>query len=104
VWAHVLRRLRYLGRKRAHGHGRILGVEVERIEEDRSLIWQGRAMRWRPDPSGGGLTAQVVRRIMLTVSMTLTPLPAEGSRQTPRLRRPIQETYSAGDEWAGEIR
>lgn len=52
---HLLRRLRYLGRKRAHGHGRILGVEVERIEEDRSLIWQGRAMRWLPDPSGARL-------------------------------------------------
>lgn len=48
----VLRRFRYLGRKRAHGHGRIIDVEIDRTDEDRSLIWQGRAMRWLPDPAG----------------------------------------------------
>lgn len=48
----LLCRVPALGKKRAHGHGRITGVEIERIEADRSLAMDGRAMRWLPDARG----------------------------------------------------
>lgn len=48
----LLRRVPALGKKRAHGHGRITGVEIERIKADYSLVMDGRAMRWLPDPRG----------------------------------------------------
>ena len=46
------RRVRYLGKKRAHGRGRIVRIEAEHVEEDRSLVWRGRAMRYLPDEEG----------------------------------------------------
>lgn len=48
----VLRRITHLGKKRAHGHGRVIRVEVDRIDEDRSLVHEGRAMRWLPHTGG----------------------------------------------------
>lgn len=48
----LLRRVTALGKKRAHGHGRITGVEIERVDDDWSLTRDGRAMRWLPDPDG----------------------------------------------------
>jgi len=39
-----------LGKKRAHGLGRIVSIDAEEIEEDRSWVWQGMAMRWLPAP------------------------------------------------------
>ncbi len=48
----LLRRVPALGKKRAHGHGRITGVEIERVEYDWSMICDGRAMRWLPHPNG----------------------------------------------------
>lgn len=56
----ALRRLTHLGKKRAHGYGKIRSVEVERIDEDRALVWEGRAMRWLPDPREG---ARLVRPV-----------------------------------------
>lgn len=47
----LLRQVRYLGKKRAHGHGKVVCVEVEPCEDDRALTWQGRATRYLPDPT-----------------------------------------------------
>jgi len=44
--------IRYLGKKRAHGHGKIISIDVEPQDEDMSLVSSGRAMRWIPDPNG----------------------------------------------------
>lgn len=51
----TVRRLRYLGKKRAHGHGRVLSTSVDPVDEDRALSMDGRAMRWLPDPNGSRL-------------------------------------------------
>lgn len=49
----ILRKqLRYLGKKRAHGHGRITSIETEETECDWSFLKDGRAMRWLPDEGG----------------------------------------------------
>src|SRR5690606_9511163 len=48
----ALREVRYLGKKRAHGHGRVIGIEIEEVGEDRSITIDGRAVRWLPDPRG----------------------------------------------------
>jgi hypothetical protein len=47
-----LRRLPSLGKKRAHGLGKIVSVDVERVEHDWSLTRDGVAMRWLPDETG----------------------------------------------------
>jgi hypothetical protein len=46
------RDIRFLGHKRAHGHGGVVAVEVDPCDEDYSLIRDGKAMRWLPDPDG----------------------------------------------------
>jgi hypothetical protein len=51
----ALKDLRYVGKKRAHGHGRVRGVDVERIEEDWGCVRDGIAQRWLPDETGGRL-------------------------------------------------
>lgn len=48
----VCRRIRALGKYRGAGYGKIIGVDAEPMDADRSLIWQGRAMRWLPHPAG----------------------------------------------------
>lgn len=48
----ALSEVRYLGKKRAHGHGKILSVDIEECDDDYSLVMEGKAMRWLPDPEG----------------------------------------------------
>lgn len=47
-----VKRIEYLGKKRAQGLGKVVRVEVERVEEDHSIYWEGAAMRWLPDDAG----------------------------------------------------
>lgn len=46
------RNIKYIGKKRAHGRGRVIGINVEHCEHDLSLSHEGRAMRWLPSSSG----------------------------------------------------
>lgn len=46
------RNLRYLGQKRHRGMGRIEDYTIEIVDTDYSLIRDGLAMRWLPDPNG----------------------------------------------------
>ena len=46
------RSIRWLGKKRAHGHGRVLDIEVDVIEEDYSMVRDGITMRWLPHVDG----------------------------------------------------
>lgn len=55
---HILRKqVKYLGKKRSHGHGLVNDVSVEWCEDDFSLTRDGRAMRWLPQPGA----ARIVR-------------------------------------------
>lgn len=49
------RDVKFLGKKRAHGYGRIVEVSVEEIESDFSLELEGKPTRWLPDPQGSRL-------------------------------------------------
>jgi len=51
----LLREVKYLGKKRAHGHGKILQMEFREVEHNWSLVKDGRAMRCLPDPDGARL-------------------------------------------------
>jgi len=42
------RQLKYLGKKRSVGYGKILSIDYEEMEENHSLTRQGHAMRWLP--------------------------------------------------------
>lgn len=44
--------IRYVGKKRAHGHGKVLGWDIQPMEQDYSLVKDGLAMRYLPDPRG----------------------------------------------------
>ncbi len=46
------RNIFWIGKKRSHGRGRVVGVDVERIDADHSLIRDGKAMRWLPSNEG----------------------------------------------------
>ncbi len=46
------RPLRALGRKREMGFGRITSIDFEETDEDRTTVWEGRAMRFLPHPLG----------------------------------------------------
>lgn len=48
----LIRSVRYLGRKRAHGHGRVVRIDVEKMDVDWSIVRDGRMMRWMPHPDG----------------------------------------------------
>ncbi len=48
----ILREVRYVGKKSAHGHGKVLSVDVDQIEQDHSLVMDGHAMRWLPSSEG----------------------------------------------------
>jgi hypothetical protein len=48
----LLKAVRYLGKKRAHGHGRIIGLDIDEVEHDRCLSIEDRAARWLPDSNG----------------------------------------------------
>ncbi len=53
---HELKRnIRWLGKKRAHGRGRVTGIEVETIEQDYSMRKDGLATRWLPSKEGSRL-------------------------------------------------
>ena len=41
-----------MGKGRQSGHGTLLDITAERIDDDYSLIKDGKAMRWMPDPTG----------------------------------------------------
>lgn len=47
-----LRALKGVGHKRAHGYGRVVGIDIEASDEDRCLAWEGRATRFLPHPRG----------------------------------------------------
>lgn len=49
---HELVRLDFLGKKRAHGHGRVVGVDVDVIDDDWSMMKDSAAMRWLPTEGG----------------------------------------------------
>jgi hypothetical protein len=49
------RSVRSLGKKRAHGRGRVIGIDVETCEDDFSITRDGIAMRWFPQPDGARL-------------------------------------------------
>ena len=51
----LLREVRYVGKKAAHGHGKVAKIDVEHCEQDHSLSMDGRAMRWLPTPGGARL-------------------------------------------------
>jgi len=51
--AHILRKqVRYIGKKKAHGKGRVVGIEVDEIDKDLSLVYQGKAQRYLPSDDG----------------------------------------------------
>lgn len=46
------RSVKYLGKKRAHGRGMVLDVEVTETDNDYSMVKDGIAMRWLPHKQG----------------------------------------------------
>jgi hypothetical protein len=46
------RSIKYLGKKRAHGRGAVVGIDAERMQADWSLYKNGTAMRWLPSSDG----------------------------------------------------
>lgn len=48
----ALKDIRWIGRKRAHGRGRVIDMTVEVIDDDYSLCRDGAATRWLPCPNG----------------------------------------------------
>jgi hypothetical protein len=49
------RSIRWLGKKRSHGHGRVVGINVEHTEDDHSIARDGVLMRWMPREEGARL-------------------------------------------------
>jgi len=48
----LIRSVRWLGKKRAHGHGRVVDITVETQDEDWSMYRAGVATRWLPSQAG----------------------------------------------------
>jgi len=46
------RNVRYIGRKKHRGRGRVLGISVTVAKHDYSVLRDGIAMRWLPDANG----------------------------------------------------
>lgn len=46
------RNIQWLGKKRAHGRGRVTSIDVEAITENLSLVRDGVAQRWLPSVAG----------------------------------------------------
>ncbi len=44
--------IKSLGKKRAYGYGKVVSIECEETPDDWSLVKDGRAMRWLPEPAG----------------------------------------------------
>lgn len=51
----LVRNVRWLGKKRAHGRGRVVSIDVERIDDDYSIERDGQLMRWMPREDGSRL-------------------------------------------------
>lgn len=51
----LVRNVRWLGKKRAHGRGRVVSIEVDRINDDYSILRDGQLMRWMPSEEGSRL-------------------------------------------------
>lgn len=49
------RSVRWLGKKRAHGHGRVTDIEVDRVDQDWSMSRDGIGTRWLPAENGARL-------------------------------------------------
>lgn len=52
VLRELRRSIRWLGKKRAHGRGRVIGIEAETIGEDWSIAKDGVMTRWMPRGDG----------------------------------------------------
>jgi len=50
-----LEKIRWIGKKRAHGRGRVIGVTVEQCEVDYSIARDGTLTRWMPSDTGSRL-------------------------------------------------
>jgi len=48
----LLQEVRHLGKKRAHGYGKIISMDFDEIPEDWSMVKDGKAMRFLPDENG----------------------------------------------------
>lgn len=48
----LLKAVRFLGKKRAHGRGRIVGLEVTPSGRESAIVHERRALRWIPTPEG----------------------------------------------------
>lgn len=48
----ILSEIRYIGHKRNMGYGRVLSVSIERTDHDYSIMKNGQAQRFVPDPHG----------------------------------------------------
>ena len=48
----LFKEVKYLGKKRAHGHGKILDISFDEVQDDFTLIKDGKSMRWMPDVNG----------------------------------------------------
>lgn len=46
------RSIRWLGKKRGHGHGRVVDITVDTVEQDHSIQRDGVYARWMPRESG----------------------------------------------------
>lgn len=46
------RGIKALGKKRAHGRGAVVNIEVDETDADYSLVMDGKAMRYLPSPAG----------------------------------------------------
>lgn len=50
---HLLKKVTHIGKKAAHGHGKVCGLKVEEVDYDWSLVRDGVAMRYLPDHKNG---------------------------------------------------
>ncbi|MFH1641360.1 MAG: hypothetical protein ABIC04_00515, partial [Nanoarchaeota archaeon] len=50
--AQLLRRIKFIGQKGAYGKGAVVDVNVEVIDQDYSLVKDGKAMRFLPVEKG----------------------------------------------------
>lgn len=48
----LVRNVKWLGKKRAHGRGRVVSIDVDRIEDDYSIERDHQLMRWMPCEDG----------------------------------------------------
>lgn len=51
----ILKKIKYLGKKTAYGKGKIIDLDIEKVDEDYSIIKDGKAMRYLPQKKGSRL-------------------------------------------------